>query len=258
MRSLLPRIKNMTLEYFPALASDRLAADIVGDYFDSSSGCRFVVARPEDQAELWLAYLAGAQTNYRRHGVESVLEYDRIVDGSSTALFVVALESDGRVVGGMRMQGRYQRAEQTHALEEWAGRTGTAELVQEINDRLPDGIIEMKSGWVSDDALRREAVTAALARIFTHSFALMDVRYVMGTVAVHAVKRWQTTGGVISSDVAPVAYPDDRYQTVVMWWDRKTFADLAVAAQLPFIIDECAQLAESRGLIAARLVSVSP
>jgi hypothetical protein len=71
---------------------------------------------------------------------------------------------------------------------------------------------------------------------------LMGVRYALGTVATHAVKRWQTTGGVVSANVVPVAYPDDRYRTVLMWWDRKTFADLAAFEQLPAIMDESAQL----------------
>jgi len=70
-------------------------------------------------------------------------------------------------------------------------------------------------------------------------------RYVMGTVAAHAVKRWQTTGGVISSAVTPVAYPDERYRTVLMWWDRETFADLTVAEQLPFVLEESAQIAHA-------------
>lgn len=235
----------MPTESQAVLSRRSLPGSSVTTYHDRSSGCVFVVARPEDQWELWNSYLNGARTNYRKHGVEVVLEYDEIADGRSTALFVVALTADGAVVGGMRMQGRYDRPAQAHAVSEWAGRPGTAELLEEISQRLPEGVIEMKSGWVSDEVMRREQLTNALARIFIHSMTLMKVRYVMGTVAAHAVKRWQTTGGVISSAVTPVAYPDERYRTVLMWWDRETFADLTVAEQLPFVLEESAQIAQT-------------
>ncbi len=245
-------------ESFISLVDHEHSADIVGHYYDPSSECHFIVARPDTQPRLWQSYLDGACTNYRKHGVESVLEYDAIRDGDSTALFVVALEADGSIAGGMRMQGRYSRPEESHAVAEWAGRTGTTELVGEISERLSDGVIEMKNGWVSDHAVHRNELTAALARIFIHSLTLMNVRYVMATVGAHAVKRWQTTGGVVSGNVAAVNYPDDRYRTVLMWWDRQHFADLADADQLPFLLDESAQLAQSRPLAGARLVPVRP
>jgi hypothetical protein len=66
----------------------------------------------------------------------------------------------------------------------------------------------------------------------------------MCTVAAHAVQRWQTTGGVVSAAVTPVGYPDDRYLTKLMWWDSRTYADLAAADQLPLLMDEATQLAD--------------
>ena len=192
-----------------------------------------------------MAYLHGARESYRKYAVESVLQYDRICDGGSTALFFTALDTDGHVAGGMRVEGRYESADQAYAVQEWAGRETAMQVHREISERIPAGVIEMKAGWVRADAWRRRELTAGLARIFIHSMNLMGVRYALGTVATHAVKRWQTTGGVVSANVLPVAYPDDRYRTVLMWWDRKTFADLAVVEQLPASIDESAQLAAS-------------
>ncbi len=219
-----------------------LLGGTIAVYFDPSSQCRFVVAEPAQQPELWRAYLAGAATSYGKHGVASVLEYDRTCDGRSTAIFFAALDEMDSVVGGMRVQGRYRDAREAHALEEWAGREGTDRLRDEIEDRLPDGVIEMKTGWVSDSVTHRHHLTNALARIFVHSLRLMDARYALGTVAEHAVRRWQTTGGVVSADVAPVAYPDPSYRTVPMWWDAQTFADLTDPEQLPLILREVAQI----------------
>ena len=227
---------------FSALTSAAHSDDRVGGYYDPSSECYFVVARPSVQPDLWMAYLGGARTCYRRFGVERVLEYDRVRDGKSTALFFAALDADGHIAGGMRAQGPYLHADQAHALLEWAGRSGAAALRADISARIPAGVIEMKTGWVDLDAPRRVELTAALARIFVHSMALLNVRHVLGTVAAHAVRCWQTTGGVVSRTVTPVAYPDDRYRTAAMWWDRDTYADHTASEQLARLIDESAQL----------------
>jgi len=214
----------------------------IGRYFDPSSRCHFVVARPLARPRLWKEYLRGARASYRRYGVESVLEYDNVIDGRSTAVFFAALDGGGRDVGGMRAQGPYLNAREAHALTEWAGRKGSDELRREIAERIPAGVIEMKTGWVLHDVPLREELTSALARIFVHSLLLLGVRYAMGTVAAHAAKRWQTTGGVVSPQVTAVAYPDDRYLTKLMWWDSETYAGLAIAEQLPNLISETAQL----------------
>lgn len=201
-----------------------------------------MVATPEQQPRLWLAYLEGARRSYRKHGVESVLEYDDVVDGAGTALFFVALDHRWDVVGGMRVQGAYLDVDQAHAVAEWAGRTGTRELRQEIAARIPEGLIEMKTGWVDDTAEHRRELTDALARIFVHSLRLMGVRHAIGTVGQHAVPRWQSTGGVVCERVEAVAYPSENYRTVLMSWDRDTFAQLASPRQLPQLMGEAAQL----------------
>lgn len=218
------------------------SGDVVGDYFDPVSARHFIVARPAAQPELWTSYLEGARESYRRHGVELAVEYDIVRDGKSTSLFFAAVEPDGRVVGGMRVQGPYDRPEQSHAVKEWAGREGSQQLHREIAERVSEGVIEMKAGWVDENAPRRRELTTALARIFVHSMNLMNVRYALCTVASHAVARWETTGGVVSTKVAAVPYPDDRYETLLMWWDRRTVASLAAREQLFAILSESDQL----------------
>ncbi len=238
-------IVSMHTNSFSALTSAAYCGRRVGDYYDPFSRCHFVIARPAAQRELWTAYLGGARTSYRRFGVERVLEYEKTRDGKSTALFFAAIDGAGQVAGGMRAQGPYLHADQAHALVEWAGRDGATTLREEISQRIPAGVIEMKTGWVKHDAVRRMELTAALARVFVHSMTLLGARHALGTVAAHAVGRWRTTGGVVCAAVAPVAYPDDRYLTSPMWWDRETYPDLAAAEQLPRLIDESAQFCDA-------------
>lgn len=203
----------------------------MGAYSDPTSGRNFIFARPSARSDLWNSYLDGARRSYRQHGVEAAIEYGQVRDGRSTALFVVAVDDAGLVVGGLRVQSRLADPEQAHAMREWAGRPGTAEMRAQIAHRLPAGVIEVKAVWVDHVSDHRPSLIAALARAFVHAMDVLDVRYALCTAAQHAAPRWQTSGGVISSDVAAVAYPDERYRTVLMWWDRDRIADLVTADQ---------------------------
>jgi hypothetical protein len=198
---------------------------ILGEYLEPVSGHLFVVAEPAAQPELWAAYLEGARRSYRQHGVESAVEYDQVRDGRSTALFVAAIAEGGRVAGGLRVQGPLTHADQAHALREWAGRPGTTQLTAQITQRLPSGVIEVRAVWVDHDTDHRAALAAGMARAFIHAADFLHVRYALCTAAAHAVTRWQTSGGLVSHEVPAVAYPDERYRTMPMWWDRNGIAD---------------------------------
>jgi hypothetical protein len=174
--------------------------------------------------------------------VESAVDFDHVSDGKSTSLFVAAVEYDGRVVGGARVQGPYTHAEQAYALREWAGREGSEVLREQIAQRIGDGVVEVKAVWVNNSAPRHKELTTAMARIFVHSLTLANVRYAFCTAASHAVPRWQSSGGVVSGDVAPVAYPDDRYQTLVLWWDRQNVFHSISGEQGRAILRESDQL----------------
>ena len=214
----------------------------IGSYEDLTSGCRFVYATPTEQPQIWAEFLLGALESYARYGVESVLEYDKVRDGSTTAMFTAALDRSGRVVGGMRAQGRYVSPVQAHAVAEWAGQPGEALLWGDIEDRLPAGVIEMKSGWVNERTPMRRELTSALARVVPHSMRLLQARYALCTVAEHAVRRWETTGARASSMIPAVAYPDDRYRTVPMWWDAEAVERLSTPEHWVALDTEWAEL----------------
>lgn len=216
--------------------------DVVGAYTEAAGGHCFIFAEPDVQPALWISYLEGARRSYRRHGVESAIEYDEVKDGHSTVLFVVATDDAGLVVGGLRVQRRLTSPEHAHAMREWAGRPGTAPMRAQIADRIPSGVVEVKAVWVDDDTDHRAALIAALARAFVHAMDVMDVRYALCTAAEHAVKRWQTSGGVVAADVDAVAYPDARYRTRLMWWDRQHIAELVTAEQLLALTGESDRL----------------
>ncbi|MET2813334.1 hypothetical protein ABXU76_20510, partial [Mycobacterium tuberculosis] len=133
-------------------------------------------------------------------------------------------------------------ADDSHAVVEWAGNPGLSAVRKMINDRAPFGVVEVKSGWVNSDAQRSDAIAAALARALPLSMSLLGVQFVMGTAAAHALDRWRSSGGVIAARIPAAAYPDERYRTKMIWWDRRTLANHAEPKQLSRMLVESRKL----------------
>jgi len=114
-----------------------------------------------------------------------------------------------------------------------------------INDRVPFGILEMKSAFVTDDPDRNRGVTRALARSGFHAMAAMDLQFCMATSAPHVLDKWSSSGGVVAS-IPATPYPDARYRTKMMWWDRRTFTRNAEPAQVSKIFNEILAMDQTR------------
>jgi hypothetical protein len=91
---------------------------------------------------------------------------------------------------------------------------------------------------VTDDPARNRSLTNALARFPLHSALLLDAKFAMATSGAHVLARWRTTGGVVAAQVPATPYPDERYQTKMMWWDRSTFSLHAEPSQITRIASE--------------------
>ena len=211
-------------------------------WWDHDTGCTLVVAPPSSEPDLWRDYLRGAQRSYRKHGIERALDMDAIRDGKDTALFFAAVNEAGEVAGGLRAKGPYHTADESHAAEEWAGRRGLDAVKKMITDRIPFGVVEMKTAWVTDDPEQNSPLTKTLARSAYPTMVLLDVQFLMATAASHVLERWRSSGGVVASKIPAVPYPDERYRTKMMWWDRCTFANHAEPRQVLKMMSEMTQL----------------
>ncbi|MDF2825796.1 MAG: hypothetical protein K0R68_3204 [Mycobacterium sp.] len=212
-------------------------------WHDAESDCTIVAAAPHAERELWNQYLDGARRSYHKYGVDAALDWDEISDGSDTALFFAAIDSSGKVAGGVRAKEPYRTADQSHAVVEWEGQPGHAMVRKMINDRIPFGLSEMKTAWTSDDPGRSKALTTTLARTAMHTMSLLDIQFIMATAAAHVLDRWRSSGGVVVSRIPATPYPDVRYRTKIMFWDRRTYANHAQPNQVARILSEAAYLA---------------
>lgn len=209
---------------------------------DEASDCWMLAATPAGLPDLWQEFLDGALGSYRRHGVECALDVDAIADGHDTALFFVALDRRDRVVAGVRTKGPYRSPDESHAVLEWAGEPAMVDVRAMIADRIGAGVAEVKSAWVGEGSSRGRTLTRVLARSPIYSMALLDIRHVMATSATHVLEQWRTSGGVIARHIAPAPYPDARYETSMIWWDRATVLRHAEPDQAVKITVETAAL----------------
>lgn len=212
-------------------------------WIDSDTNCTIVVSTPSADPALWADFIDGAARSYHKIGIERALDVDSLVDMDNTQLFHAAVNDAGRVMGGVRAKGPLASAEESHAIVEWDGRPGLRTVRKMLTDRLPFGVVEMKTAWMSDDPGRSRALATTLARSPFTTMALLDAQFVVATAGAHVLNRWRTSGGVVATKVPATPYPDDRYRTKMMWWDRGTFTNYADPDQLSKIFNELAIVA---------------
>jgi len=211
-------------------------------WWDADSRCTIVVAEPASEPALWGEYVRGAEHSYRKHGVEAALDFDALRHGTDTAFFCAGVNEAGRIVGGLRVKGPYVTADECHAVVEWSGQPGLTAVRKMVTDRLPFGVAEVKTAWVSDDPEQSRALTNVLARMPLHSMTLLNIQFAVATAAAYVLKRWLSSGGVLAAKIPATPYPDSRYQTKMMWWDRRTFAHHANPNQLSAFLAESTML----------------
>ncbi|MGA7054612.1 MAG: hypothetical protein WBZ37_25775 [Mycobacterium sp.] len=165
---------------------------------DPDIDCTLVISTPSAHPDLWAEYSVGAHLSYSKHGVECALDSDALRSGADTLVYFAVIDDAGKMVAGVRGIGPLQSAEDPHAVVEWAGQPGQQAVRGMINDRVPFGVVEMKSAWVTDESDQDRCLTHALARSAAHVTALLDDR--VRTEPVAFVRR---SGGEQSRDALP-------------------------------------------------------
>ena len=213
------------------------------EWWDPDAECRIVLSTPSADPNLWQEYVTGAERSYRKHRVERALDLAAFRDGADTAMFWATLDANGRVLGGVRVREPLTCTDDAHAVVEWAGQRGLSAVRKMITDRLPFGVVEVKTAWVTTDPERAPSITRVLARAPLHSMVGLNAQFAMATSASHVLDRWASSGGVVASRIPATPYPDERYRTKIMFWDRRTFANHAEPSQASRVFAELTSLA---------------
>ncbi|MEV6767482.1 hypothetical protein AB0N05_02505 [Nocardia sp. NPDC051030] len=209
---------------------------------DAQSGCTFLFGPPQADPVLWRRYLDGALRAYRHYGAGNAVDYDAWIDGSSTALFAVALDSDGQVVAGVRAEGPFKHVDEVPSVAGWAGLPGENAFRKMVADQIPDGVYECRTGWVKPGIEQHSALADWVARAIIHFIPMLGARFSVGAAAEHALALYRRGGARTAWWIPASSYPDDRYRTVPLWWDMRTFRLLAADSQVRAIDAEWAAL----------------
>ncbi len=218
-----------------------------------------VVSQPSADPELWAEYAAGAVRSYSKRGVECALDIQALRSGDNTIMFGAVVDDSGHVVGGCRAIA-LRSADDSHAVDEWSGQPGQADVRRMIAERIPYGVLEVKSGWVTDAAGRNPLLTTALARSCFYMMVLLDFQYTMCTAATPVLNSWRSSGSVVAP-IPVTPYPNEHYRTKMMWWNRRDFVSHAKPGQLTKIVSETKDLLHEqfrRGPVVADISSLIP
>jgi hypothetical protein len=196
-----------------------------------------ILSQPDVDPDLWDEFARSAEHSYRKHGVEGALDVDVLRSGSDTLMFCAAIGDDGRMLAGLRAKGPLRSADDSHAMVEWEDQPGQQMVRDMITDRIPFGVMEMKSGWVIDDSDTDRSLTTALARSGFYMSSLTGFQFFMATAATFVINRWKSSGGLVAP-IPATPYPDERYQTKMIWWDSRDFINYAEPGQVAKILTE--------------------
>lgn len=218
--------------------------------WDPVAETSMIMATPSAEPELFENYHRGAVASYRRFGVSGAMDADVASCADDTAVFWALTDIRGELVGGVRAKGPLLTPDDSHAAVEWAGQPGEADLRRAIAEMVPQGVVELKGAWTDKEPGGTRHRSQMIARCGFHAMAALDLTYFMATSAAHILEQWRSSGGVVA-DIPATPYPDERYETKMIVWDRRTFTVHGAADQVGAIFREMAQV--QRGLRVRRV-----
>lgn len=209
--------------------------------WDPVAETSMIMATPAAEPELFEAYHRGAVASYTRFGVSDAMDPDVASCADDTAVFWALTDVAGDLVGGVRAKGPLRTPDDSHAAIEWSGQHGESDLRRTIAEMVPLGVIELKGAWTAREAVGHRHRSQMIARCGFHAMAAFGFTYFMATSAAHILEQWRSSGGVVA-DIPATPYPDERYETKLIAWDRRTFTVHGDADQVTAIFREMAQV----------------
>jgi hypothetical protein len=168
-----------------------------------------------DSQRAWARYLDGLTTVYESWGVASIVDRPRL-EREGCQLFWLLRERNGACVGGIRVEGPHPSAGAYAGLAEMGQSPDAGRLTAEVAAVLDAGLVEFKGAW---NAQCGRGYGAVLGRCMQHSLWWLGVPNAFCVSAAHAEGGWISSGARRLDSIAPAPYPDDRYRSVVLWWD---------------------------------------
>ena len=210
---------------------------------DPDIGCTLVLSQPAVDPDLWAEFSLGAERSYRKHGVECALDVDALRSGADTIMFFAMIDDAGRMVGGLRAKGPLRSADDIACGRRMGGPTRPAGGPR--HDHRPDSLRRPgDEGGLGNR--RRGSEPFPYHRLSPQRLP----HYGSPRLSVYDGHRGDTRAeplAVFGGVVAPIPaapYPDDRYQTKMIWWNRRDFVNHAEPQQAAKILTESQRLTQ--------------
>ncbi len=195
-------------------------------FTDEASGVRFEGHHPLERPDLWRRYLDDAEGKYRSYGFEGTLRRRELDEGIGIPLFLIGFGADGEPVVGVRFHGPVENRWGTALMEEMAELPEIDDIGDLIDREARFGIIEAKGAWARGEAVVGVRLVTALSRAMVHAANWLGAERTIACVSDALVPLGKLAGGeVLSENWVP--FPDARYRTVAVTWQRSRASELA-------------------------------
>src|SRR5580658_320843 len=190
---------------------------------DPRTGLRFEVHHPQERPDLWSKYLDGAESRYRKHGLEPIFDRAALETGAGVSLFWVGFDENGGLAAGMRFHGPLDSTAGSDALKEMATSPEIDDLTSYVEQFIPYGVIEMKGGWGIRKGAGQIGVVRTFGRCLAQTFTILGSEVALISTSDRMKESGLRSGGVmVGTEGAP--YPSERFRTVLLIFQRPRLA----------------------------------
>jgi molybdopterin/thiamine biosynthesis adenylyltransferase/nitroreductase len=193
---------------------------------DQESGVRFEGHHPLERPDLWKVYLNEAEGIFRSRGFEGTLRRLELEEGNDVSLFLLGFDPDGNAVAGVRFHGPLEGPHQAAIIEEMASSPEIAMIHDLIEQEIRLGAVEVKGAWSKGASVVGSRLLTAISRSVTHGLNWLGAEFAIAAVSDTLMPVGTVTGGVqVGTHWVP--FPDERYQTIAISWQRGRTYELA-------------------------------
>jgi hypothetical protein len=209
-------------------------------YVDAASGIKFVGYHPALHPAQWRTYLDGAQESYQKHGVGSI-EWQRYVTGDGVLLFFIGYDQQGEAVAGIRFHGPLAGVEETSLIEEMAASQDISLIRDVVSQACNEGSIEVKGMWSDGARAVGASMMSSLIRSILVALEWLGIENALATCADRMLVLKEYSGAELIGE-HPVAWPDERYRTVLVKFSRSRSPFVCAREHAEALASDIAQL----------------
>ena len=206
-------------------------------FVDAATGFDVLIAHPVCHPDAWARYLDGLREVYGAHEVAVAATDPALARGEGVTLFALVTDLDDRAVGGIRYHGPFDLAPAAPLLGEFAESPERDDLRRGLAAVLDPGALEMKGMWSLGRAALGVELSPLLVRTALIALEWLGAERCYATTAERLVVALEGPTGATRVSTVPVAYPDERYATALVAYDRTSAARADPAHRAAF---ECA------------------